>query len=376
MSSQPTSWANVSVSEVCEFKYGKSLPSARRSGGPVAVFGSNGIVGHHDEALTSGPTIVIGRKGSLGEINYSEYPCWPIDTTYYVDATCTDADLRWLSHRLASLGLTRLNRAAAIPGLNRDDAYQLRILLPPFLGQRRLARILDQAEVLRATRRKALAELNELTQSIFLDMLGDPVVNPRGWPLVKLAEVLLMPLRNGISPSEGGQVPFKVLTLSAITGGKFEATALKFGRFKTVASPTKTVDDSDLLICRGNGNIKLVGRAYFPTSKMADTLFPDTIIAARVSTSRVCPTFLEIVWDSGAVRRQIETVARTTNGTFKINQKSLEEISFYLPPLSLQQEFDERMKVVGRMKESYRAHLAELDALFTSLQYRAFRGEL
>ncbi|HWO42235.1 MAG TPA: restriction endonuclease subunit S, partial [Candidatus Eisenbacteria bacterium] len=93
--SAPRNWRSVTLGDVCEFKYGKSLPESAREGGQVPVFGSNGEVGRHNEALTSGPTIIIGRKGSFGEVNYSAVACWPIDTTYYVDETATDADLRW-----------------------------------------------------------------------------------------------------------------------------------------------------------------------------------------------------------------------------------------------------------------------------------------
>ncbi|MHC5732570.1 MAG: restriction endonuclease subunit S domain-containing protein, partial [Nostoc sp.] len=85
----------------------------------MPVFGSNGIIGQHNEAITDGSTIVIGRKGSLGEVNFSNVSCWPIDTTYYIDKSATDTDLKWLAYQLSGLGLTKLNKAAAVPGLNR-----------------------------------------------------------------------------------------------------------------------------------------------------------------------------------------------------------------------------------------------------------------
>jgi type I restriction enzyme S subunit len=166
----------VSLGEVCEFKYGKSLPEQNRSGSGYAVFGSNGELGRHGEAFTDGTTIIVGRKGSFGEVTYSDQPCWPIDTTYYVDDAATSADLRWLYYRMKALPLTELNRAAAIPGLNRNDAYAQRLLLPPIEEQRRIAAVLDAADALRTKRRKALAKLDTLTQAIFIDMFGDPSV--------------------------------------------------------------------------------------------------------------------------------------------------------------------------------------------------------
>lgn len=105
--------------------------------------------------------------------------------------------------------------------VGRDSLLALKIPLPPLVEQRLIAGILARADALRAKRREALAGLAKLTSSIFLDMFDDPVENPRGWPLVKLDDVLSLPLRNGVSPSVGGQLQFKVLTLSAITGSEF-----------------------------------------------------------------------------------------------------------------------------------------------------------
>ena len=140
-------WSEVTLGDICELRYGKALKAEDRSGDGWPVYGSNGAVGAHDVALTHGPTIVVGRKGSYGEIHYSDGPAWPIDTTYYVDATSTACDLKWLSYRLAGLRLNELNRAAAVPGLNREDAYRRQLLVPPRDEQRRIVRVLDSADV-------------------------------------------------------------------------------------------------------------------------------------------------------------------------------------------------------------------------------------
>lgn len=166
-------WPTVSLGDVAEFRYGRSLSASRRRPGPVPVYGSNGRVGSHVIPITSGETLIIGRKGSFGEVHRSTVACWPIDTTYYIDSDCTNADLRWLFHLLQNLGLTELNRAAAVPGLNREDAYRQRLLLPPLPQQRRIAAILDHADELRAKRRESVDVTRDLQQSLFLDMFAE-----------------------------------------------------------------------------------------------------------------------------------------------------------------------------------------------------------
>ncbi|PND37378.1 type I restriction endonuclease subunit S [Paucibacter aquatile] len=138
----PAGWAVKNLGDLVEFKYGKALPDKVRSGAGFPVFGSNGEVGKHEVPLTNGPTIVVGRKGSVGQVHYCPGACSPIDTTYYVDEV-PGRQFGFWRYQLRSLGLESLNRSTAIPGLNRTDAYSIRVNLPPLAEQVRIADKLD-----------------------------------------------------------------------------------------------------------------------------------------------------------------------------------------------------------------------------------------
>ena len=283
---------------------------------------------------------------------------------------------RYLQQEAVGAWLIHHAKGVTMPNLNTSVIRSLPFVYPPLPEQQRIADILDRADALRAKRRAALALLDTLPQAIFVEMFGDPRINPMGWPQVTLMAVLSMPLRNGLSPSHAGEVVAKVLTLSAVTGQGFDRSAWKTSTFRSRPPSDQAVDTDDFLICRGNGNVELVGRGFFPTECMPDVTFPDTMIAARIRTDRLDRQFLQYVWNSGAVRRQIEAAARTTNGTFKVNQSILEEVKFIAPPLETQLDFAQRAVAVDKLKAAHRASLAEMDALFASLQHRAFRGEL
>ncbi len=144
-------WTKTTIGEFAPFAYGKSLPERRRDAdGAVAVYGSAGIVGVHTAALLTGPTIIIGRKGSIGLVHWSSGPCWPIDTTFYVEAA-EHRDLRFTFYLLRSLGLTSMNSDSAIPGLNRDAAHRLLVQVPPLEEQAAigdyLGRLDDRMEI-------------------------------------------------------------------------------------------------------------------------------------------------------------------------------------------------------------------------------------
>ena len=246
--------------------------------------------------------------------------------------------------------------------------------LPPLSEQRRIVELLDQADRLRRLRTEADAKANRILPAIFLRMFGDPDTNPMGWDTKPFREILTEPPRNGLSPTSGGTFRAKVLTLSAITGTGFDETAVKDGHFGSPSSANKEVDFRDFLVCRDNGNLGLVGRARFPHRTLSDTLFPDTIIAARVNPKQVDRSYLEALWHTKWMRLQIESRSTTTSGIHKINQATLGSLLVRLPPLTLQIRFRSLSRKLRRGVEVHRTDA--LDRLFGSLSHRAFLGEL
>ena len=140
----PTGWARTRFEDIYELAYGKSLTKvARNTDGDYPVYGSNGIVGHHDTFLVDGPALIVGRKGAAGIVSFSAKPCWPIDTTYYV-RNSEHINIRFSFYLLTSLRLNQFDRSTAIPGLNRDDAYELVVCLPPLSEQCRIVVKIEQ----------------------------------------------------------------------------------------------------------------------------------------------------------------------------------------------------------------------------------------
>ncbi len=128
------------IDRVLTLEYGISLRKKKRISGDFPVYGSNGIVGSHNEFLVSAPCIIVGRKGSAGEVNWSVTNCTPIDTTFYVkllDETTTD--LKFIYHMLKSLNLPSLKGGSGPGGINRNNVYALRIPVPPLDVQQQLA---------------------------------------------------------------------------------------------------------------------------------------------------------------------------------------------------------------------------------------------
>ena len=134
-----STWPIVKLGDVLTLEYGKPLKQEERIPGPFPVFGSNGKVGVHNAYIVEGPAIVVGRKGSAGAVTWSDSNCFPIDTTFYVsliDAKITL--LRFIYYLLGALKLDEVNTQSGIPGLNRNDAYEIEIPLPPLEVQEQI----------------------------------------------------------------------------------------------------------------------------------------------------------------------------------------------------------------------------------------------
>jgi type I restriction enzyme S subunit len=130
-SALPKGWRESTIGELCEFAYGKALKAETRRAGSIPVYGSNGRVGWHDEALVKGPGIIVGRKGNPGIVIWSPTDFFPIDTTFYVVPKGECRSLYFLFHALRSHDLASLGADSAVPGLNRNMAYMSKQVLPP-----------------------------------------------------------------------------------------------------------------------------------------------------------------------------------------------------------------------------------------------------
>ncbi|MBI3697033.1 MAG: restriction endonuclease subunit S [Acidobacteria bacterium] len=134
----PTGWAKTRLRDVLPLTYGKGLTENNRDReGSVPVYGSSGVVGWHSHPLTSGATLVIGRKGSAGEVHHSPVPCWPIDTAYYVEAT-DSVHMPYFAYLLKTVRLGQLDKSTTIPSLRREDFSSIEIPVAPADEQRRI----------------------------------------------------------------------------------------------------------------------------------------------------------------------------------------------------------------------------------------------
>ncbi|MDP4001737.1 MAG: restriction endonuclease subunit S [bacterium] len=156
-----------SIHEITELKYGFGLPERDREKGSIPVFGSSGIVGHHSETKVNKPAIIIGRKGNVGTLFYSETPSYPIDTVYFIDKPNEGFDLKYVYYLLNKINLPRYNGDSAVPGLSRDTVYSIEVETSDLPTQKKIAEILSAYDAKIENNNKEIKWLEELAQITF-----------------------------------------------------------------------------------------------------------------------------------------------------------------------------------------------------------------
>ena len=371
----------TTLGDICEFRYGKSLPSKKRVDGAYAVYGSNGCVGSHIEAITGEPAIIVGRKGSIGELHYSYRPCWPIDTTYYIDSTSSEADLRWLYHAMRSLRFYELNKATGVPGLNRYDAYQKKMFVPNKDEQRRIASILDKADGIRRKREEAITMSDRLLRAAFLKIFGDPTINPHGFAFERITSHLIErrtgtqsgPFGSALKKREYVEDGIPVWGVDNVQQNRFVnvpklfITEDKFEQLKRY----KVMTD-DVLISRAG----TVGRMCIAKPTVEKSIISTNLVRVVLNNDSLLPEYFVSLFTYLSHRLGALKANNKSNAFTFLNPKTLRALEIPIPPMELQMEFKTVTEEVEEHLALSRGQLGGLDELFESLSKRSVHGAL
>jgi type I restriction enzyme S subunit len=262
---------------------------------------------------------------------------------------------------------------ATVKNLNIDLVRGVKIPLPPLSEQRRIAAILDKADALRVKRRAALRKLDTLTQSIFLDMFGDPAANPNGWPVSRIGD-LLESASYGTSEKAKTSGEYPVLRMNNITtNGELDLSDLKYMDLADSQRDRYLVRRGDVLFNRTN-SAELVGKTaiYRGSDPMA---YAGYLIRLRVRPD-TDPEYLAAFLNTAYAKRVLRGMCKSIIGMANINATEVQSIEIPKPDAGLQREFAARVTAIEKLKAVAGSLMTEQTSLFMSLQYRAFRGEL
>ncbi len=336
----------------------------------VPAFGAGGINGYVKKVEFRRPGVVLSSIGArCGKCFFADGEWTTLANTQVILPDTTVCDPRFLWYQLND-ELSWHRSGTAQPFIKPADVRGRRVYLPPIEEQRRTAEILDRADALRTKRREALAHLDALTQSTFLDMFGDPAGNRRRWPTTKLGQ--LTRVIRGASPRPagdpryfGGPIPWlKISDITASPGSR--VTSIKSG---------VTAAGRDRSVFLSAGTLVLTNSATVGIPKILsmDACIHDGFLAFLGTDDVVTDEYL--YWSF--VMRRAELLSLAPEGTQKnLNTGIVKSLDVAVPPSALQRNFLRRAASIEAVAVRAGADATQLDALFASLQERAFSGQL
>jgi len=345
-------WEFKQVGDILQLEYGKPLNDEdRKSDGLYPVYGANGEKDRSDKFYSDKPSIIVGRKGSAGEINLTEPKYWPLDVTYYVTFDEDRYDLRFLYYLLGKLELPKLAKGVK-PGINRNEVYSLTVKIPPIHEQQRIVGILDEAFAGIATA-KANAEKNlQNARAVFESYL------------------------HGVDAEKAS-----LGDLVNITTGKLDANAaVEGGRypFFTCSRDVFAIDtfafDCEAILLAGNN---AVGDFNVKHYKGKFNAYQRTYVITVNSQKLVLYRYLYYQMLKSLKKFKEQSVGA---GTKFLKLGMIKELEIALPNITEQQKIvstmDSILEETQRLESLYQQKLAALEELKRSLLHQAFNGEL
>lgn len=370
-------WQQKAVGEILQLEYGKPLDDKdRKPNGRFPVYGANGEKDRTDKFYHNKPSIIVGRKGSAGEINLTAKGFWPLDVTYFVTFDEQQYDLRFLYYLLTTLELRKLAKGVK-PGINRNEVYSLTTNIPPLAEQQRIVGLLDEAFAGIATA-KANAEKNLQNARALFESHLQSVFTHRGpgWPNTTIGDCIRFIDYRGKTPDKTAS-GLRLITAKNVKMGYVQDTPQEF------VAP----ESYDAWMTRGiprRGDVLFTTEAPLANVAQLDTedkvVFAQRIIIMQADAAKLDSTFLKYLLLSQPVQQRIRT--KGTGATVQgIKASLLKTIEISFPKSTAEQRrivahLDALAAETQHLATLYERKLAALEELKKSLLHQAFTGNL
>jgi type I restriction enzyme, S subunit len=393
-------WPRKTIAEVATLTYGYTESATEQAVGPkflrITDIRGDGVqwstvpyctiddCEREKFSLRSGDIVFARTGATTGKSYLIQAPPDAVFASYLIRLRVSNPDLHppYLAHFFNTVEYWRAiasgTTGSAQGGFNASKLGSLQIPLPPVAEQKQIASILDAADVLRAKRRESIEQLESLLQATFLEMFGDPVTNPKEWnDSVLLGDVA--DITSGLTKGRKlrNQSTREVPYLAVVN---VQDRHLVLDPLKTIEATNAEIDKyrllrNDLLLTEGGDRDKL-GRGTLWQDELPECIHQNHIFRVRLHDERWVPVFLNWLAGSNRGKRYFLSQAKQTTGIASINLSQLKRFPLLLPPLHLQQRFASIVEAIESHKVRLKTQYAEIDALFASLQVRAFSGDL
>ena len=325
--------------------------------GPALIFGTGGRACIHysqNEFSTSADCLIAKAKNDYFDTKF----------IYYF----LSANIHLLEEGFKGAGLKHISKY-----------YISELLIPslPIAEQKRIKTILDKAAAIQLKRQRTIKLTDDFLRVTFLNMFGDPVLNPKEWPTIPLSELIIEGPQNGLyRPAKDYGKGTPILRIDSFYDGQvYNLSSLKRVQLNADTIDTYKLSIKDIVINRVNSR-KYLGKSALITELNEPTVFESNMMRFSIDTKRVSANYLIDFLQQNYIKRQILSKSRDAVNQSSINQQDVKSLEIRLPPIHLQSKYVDFIKKTKRLLFSFEKFEQEASQMFNSLTQRAFRGEL
>ena len=339
--------------------------------GCYPIYGASGFIKNVDFYTQEKPYVAIVKDGAgVGRVMILPAKSSVIGTMQYILPN-DNVNVEYLAYALESMNLSKYYTGATIPHIYFKDYCKEVLPNHSLLEQINIAEQLNKVDTIISLRKQQLAKLDELVKSRFIEMFGDPVINPQGWKIAPLSR-LIVTANNGMArrgKDEDGSI---VLRLVELQNGFIDYS--KPNRIKLTEAEKKRyrLIENDFLFARVNGNPDYVGRCAVFNEIGEPVYHNDHIIRVHFDDSRINGCFTSVLLNSEYGKRQLKEQIKTSAGQYTISQDGIGAIITIIPPLSLQTEFATFVEQTDKSKFEIQKSLNQLETLKKALMQKYF----
>lgn len=368
----------VKLTDICRPKQWKTISTAQLKESGYPVYGANGKIGFYNEYTHEFPTLLITCRGATcGTVNISEPKSYVNGNAMALDNLSKDYDLKFLYHYFGQRGFNDVISGSAQPQITRENLSKVEVPKINLATQQRIAAILDQADAIIQNNRAIVQKYDALTQSLFLDMFGDPVKNEKRFEKSTVGEQCNVKGGKRVPKNEKlvkENTGFPYIKAGNIKKGKVTTKDLEYLLPQTREKLKRyLVNEGDVCITVVGVNIGDIG--IVPKELHKANLTENANKLLINDSKKLNNFYLAFYLQMDFVQQEIKKRTMAV-GVPKLALFRIEQIELLLPPLELQNQFAERVAVIESQKQQAQLELAKSEELFNSLLQRAFNGEL
>ena len=353
-------------SDVLTIINGRNQNAVECEDGEYPIYGSGGVMGKANDYLCPPNCTIIGRKGNINKPIYVETKFWNVDTAFGLSANEEILNPRYLYYFCVDYNFERHNKAVTIPSLTKADLLKIEMCLPPLDKQKSIVGELDKINELIRIKKEQLSDYDNLAQSIFNKMFGDPVENEKGWEVKKLGEVCLIerggsprPIKDYITEEEDG---LNWIKIGDAQEGSIFINSTKEKIRKEGLKKTRMVHKGDFIL----SNSMSFGRPYIMG---VDGCIHDGWLVLHDTNNTFNKLYLYYSLAHKSMYQQFKQMA--VGGVVNnLNSEMVRRVLVLVPPLTVQQEFANRIELIEMQKKQIISTIQDLETLLASrMQY-------